>query len=249
MLTSPTSLSNARGDLRGVFGLSVSCTDSGEDCAVSGYVTVSGYQFVPFVLSEWQGDWERATLIPGFARITSIVPASAFDNISIAALQCAGDGNCLLVGTYPADYDNFFTSETSSFIDTSVGGRWSRLSRLAAPPPVRSKKVTSNFYFDATGIACPRQVCSIIGVTSATIAVAGTEGSTYFYYYDAMFHADLSDSGVGRPTRDTRWINNDYDIFEPWSISTMSCGGTYACAVGGSLDAGGNTVPVVMTSI
>lgn len=249
ILTSPSSLSSASGDLRGVFGLNVSCTDSGEDCAVSGYVTVVGEQFVPFVLSEWHGHWERATLIPGFHRITSIVPASAFDDISITALQCTGPGNCVLLGTYPADYDNFFTSETSSFIDTSLAGRWSRLQLLAPPPPVKSRKATSTFYFEAMGIACPRHACAVIGTATATIAIAGPEGSTYYQYYDAVFHAAWTAAAVGRPTRDTRWINSDYGLFDPWSIFAVSCGATSACAVGGSVDTGGSTVPVVMTSV
>ena len=77
----------------------VSCTNTG-NCTASGVYEGDGWSYQAFVVTQIDGVWDTAILLPGLSALTT------GNGATIRALDCSSDGNCSAGGSF-RDADGF----------------------------------------------------------------------------------------------------------------------------------------------
>ncbi len=248
LLPSATALSPLKGTLKDAYLFNLDCAST-TSCAAAGYVDAASGNSVPFVMSKFDGVWRRAEHLPGFKAIEKVVPNEGYDEISTVSLNCLTRSSCVLIGTYPVDFQDGFFSFNASFELTWRNGTWSPLVLLANPRSTKKGKVSSTYDFDASGLACTSATtCFVVGITEQTITTQVTDGEDFNYGY-AVSDAREVGSRFTAPVDLSRSFQT-YDD-PPWSINDVSCGANGevgACGMGGSLDEVKATVPFVVAT-
>ena len=249
LLPSPAALSTAKGDLKGAYVQGLTCKND-NTCAVTGQITLAGVNSEPFVMSKVHGAWKPAEKLPGFATLAKLVPPGGYFYIGVDAPTCPTPTTCIVVGTYPVDYQQDFFGDASSFVLTSRSGVWTPLALLKNPATTKTKNSTSTYQFDVSALACVSATsCLAIGINQET-TLTRVNPYTWDYTYT---YAIASASGFGSsypvPVDLTPRISS-YDQ-APWSIYDVSCGASGqvgTCGAGGSYDNLTSTFPFVMTA-
>jgi hypothetical protein len=93
---------------------SVSCASAG-NCSAGGYVTDPSIEAqLAFVVSEVNGKWQKAEVVPGIGAATA-------GFASVASVACASAGNCSAGGSYRSGPSSF-----QAFVVSEVRGRWAK---------------------------------------------------------------------------------------------------------------------------
>jgi hypothetical protein len=108
------------GELGYSFFDSVSCASPG-NCSAGGQFS-DPVGIKPFVISEVDGTWRDAKIVPGATSLTH------YGYGTVSSVACASAGNCSAVGSYRG------TKNTSQggFMASQSGGTWGKVSRLAS---------------------------------------------------------------------------------------------------------------------
>jgi hypothetical protein len=133
---------------------SLSCGSPG-NCLVGGSYAESQTQQEPFLVSEVDGSWGKATLAPGYQSV-----AAAGDNGVIAAVSCVSAGDCVATG----DMSPANGGTTDAFMIAEQGQAW------ATPSVLRGVEVLA--------LACPVSgQCVAGGTDSHHVAAIATEAN------------------------------------------------------------------------
>ena len=93
---------------------SVSCASAG-NCTAGGYTTGGSGRGQAFVVSERNGRWGTATVVPG----TQALNAGGLAQVS--SVSCASAGNCTIGGSYGDGFGN-----VKAFVASQRNGRWGK---------------------------------------------------------------------------------------------------------------------------
>jgi hypothetical protein len=122
---------------------SVSCPSAG-NCSAGGAVTASapgGGISQPFVVSEVNGIWSHAILVPG-------IPLGAPDaGFAATLVSCGSAGNCVAGGLYGQDI-------AQVFVVSEVDGTWGDAIQIPGTP---------NFLAEVNSVSCPPSGACVVG--------------------------------------------------------------------------------------
>jgi hypothetical protein len=192
----------------------VSCAPGAECVAVGDGI---GAGDSPFIISERNGAWSKAALVPGLAKLGG--------GADITSVSCPASGDCLVAG----QYGDFEGDSAQGWYAQEVKGTWG----TATPIPGLAHLNTGG-YVDSIVASCPSPGnCALAGgytiPTSASLAFNGFVASEAGYTWT---------SAAPVPGLTSLMANGSADI------SALSCASPGNCAVGGedlSLSAAGVT--------
>jgi hypothetical protein len=129
---------------------SMSCSSAGNCSAVGSYTTGTYYNQLPFLVSEKDGIWGKATQVPGLSAIGQRAGAPT----ALNAVSCSSAGNCSAVGAYSN------TSTTSeAFVVSQRGGTWGNAENVPG-----TGALSTNKYSQLLAVSCASAGnCSAVG--------------------------------------------------------------------------------------
>ena len=128
---------------------SVSCRSAG-NCSAGGYYTDSSGHQQTFVVSEVNGVWGTAEVVPG-------TESSGGSDAQVLSVSCASVGNCVAGGAY----DDQITGLEEAFVVSEVNGAWGTAEPIPGLPALGSSGAL------VYEVSCPSAGnCSAVGAYS-----------------------------------------------------------------------------------
>jgi hypothetical protein len=190
---------------------SVSCGAAG-NCSAGGYFVVAG-TYDAFVISETDGTWGNAEVVPGLAALNTAHDAG------ITSVSCASAGNCSAGGYYQETDGSH--GALQAFVVDETGGSWGDAEEVPG-----TAALNTDHHAETTSVSC---------ASAGNCAAGGT-------YWTGLTNgqAFVVDETAG--TWGTAIVVpglSAVDLDGHANLTSISCGSAGNCAAGGSYGGGG----------